>query len=46
MCCGAMQQLAEAMIEKILAESFESTPSHQTCKFCDYVSLCDKKESE
>ena len=34
------------MIENIFAESFESIPSHQTCKFCDYVPLCDKKESE
>ena len=43
---NAQQQRAEAMIEKILAESFESTPSYQTCKFCDYVPLYDKKESE
>jgi len=42
----AQKQRAEEMIEKILAESFESTPSYQTCKFCDYVPLCDKKESE
>jgi hypothetical protein len=43
---NAQQQRAEAMINTILADAFESTPSHQTCKFCDYVPLCDKKESE
>jgi DNA helicase-2/ATP-dependent DNA helicase PcrA len=43
---NAQQQRAEAMIDKILAESFEATPSYQTCKYCDYVPLCDRKESE
>ncbi len=43
---NAQQQRAEAMIDKILAESFEATPSYQACRYCDYVQICDRKESE
>ncbi len=33
-------------VKSILNEDFEATPSYQTCRNCEYWSICDKKESE
>ena len=31
-------------VKSILGEEFEATPGYQTCRNCDYTSICDKKE--
>jgi DNA helicase-2/ATP-dependent DNA helicase PcrA len=40
----AFTESAKGIISSVCAEEFEATPSFQTCKFCDYVDLCEKKE--
>jgi len=37
---GSVQEI----ISSVCAEQIEATPSFQTCRFCDYVDLCEKKE--
>lgn len=32
-------------VKAILNEEFEATPSYQTCRNCEYQSICDKKEN-
>ena len=34
------------LIEDILAEKFEPRPEYNTCRFCDYWSICEAKEVE
>jgi hypothetical protein len=34
------------LVNGVLREQFGATPSFNTCKFCDYGSLCDAKEIE
>ncbi len=33
-------------VKSILSEDFEATPSYQTCRNCEYWSICNKKENE
>jgi hypothetical protein len=42
---GACGENAGAIITAICAGRFGPTPSFQTCKFCDYADLCEKKEA-
>jgi DNA helicase II / ATP-dependent DNA helicase PcrA len=35
-----------SLIEGILKEMFDPKPDYNTCKFCDYQSICDAKELE
>ena len=41
---GAFTESVKGIISAVCAERFEATPSFQTCKFCDYADLCEKKE--
>jgi DNA helicase-2/ATP-dependent DNA helicase PcrA len=40
------EQEVGSLTNGILSERFEPTPSYQTCKFCDYWSICEAKEIE
>ena len=42
---GAFAETAKTIISAVCAERFNPTPSYQTCRFCDYVDLCEKKET-
>ena len=41
---GAFTESVKEIISSVCAERFEATASFQTCKFCDYADLCEKKE--
>jgi hypothetical protein len=40
------EQEIGSLVNGILAEQFEPTPSYGTCKFCDYWNICEAKEIE
>jgi DNA helicase-2/ATP-dependent DNA helicase PcrA len=40
------EQEIGSLVNGILSEQFEPTPSYQTCKFCDYWNICEAKEIE
>jgi len=42
---SAFARTAEGIIAAVCAERFDPTPSYQTCRFCDYADLCEKKEA-
>jgi DNA helicase-2/ATP-dependent DNA helicase PcrA len=37
-------ETAKSIIAAVCAERFDPTPAYQTCRFCDYADLCEKKE--
>lgn len=39
-----VRQIIDDKVKSILNEEFEATPSYQTCRNCDFWSICDKKE--
>lgn len=41
-----VKAVIEEQVKSILDERFEATPSYQTCRICDFKSICDKKESD
>jgi len=41
---GAFTGSVNKIISSVCAEQFGVTPSFQTCKFCDYADLCERKE--
>jgi len=41
---GLFAETAKSIISAVCAERFGPTPSYQTCRFCDYADLCEKKE--
>ena len=41
---GAFAETAKSIISAVCAERFDPTPAYQTCRFCDYADLCEKKE--
>jgi DNA helicase-2/ATP-dependent DNA helicase PcrA len=41
---GAFTGSVKEISASVCAEQFEATPSFQTCKFCDYVGLCKRKD--
>jgi DNA helicase-2/ATP-dependent DNA helicase PcrA len=41
---GAFAETAKSIISAVCAEQFDPTPAYQTCRFCDYADLCEKKE--
>jgi hypothetical protein len=41
---GAFEGTAKSIISAVCAERFDPTPAYQTCRFCDYADLCEKKE--
>lgn len=43
---GQSRQEMASLVNGILAEQFEPTPSFRTCKFCDYKNICEAKETE
>ena len=34
----------KSMIDEVLLERFPGSPAYQTCRFCDYETLCEEKE--
>jgi DNA helicase-2/ATP-dependent DNA helicase PcrA len=42
---GAFTEIAKSIISSVCAERFDPTPAYQTCRFCDYADLCEKKEA-
>jgi len=34
------------LIDRIMSERFDPAPFYNTCRFCDYWSICDSKEIE
>ena len=40
------EQEIGSLVNAILGEQFEPTPSFNTCKFCDYQNICEAKEIE
>jgi hypothetical protein len=40
------EQEIGSLVNGILSEQFEPTPSYQTCRFCDYWNICEAKEIE
>jgi len=42
---GAFAETAKSIINAVCAEWFNPTPSNQTCRFCDYADLCERKEA-
>jgi len=42
---GAFAETAKSIISAVCAERFDPTPAYQTCRFCDYADLCEKKEA-
>jgi DNA helicase-2/ATP-dependent DNA helicase PcrA len=42
---GAFAETAKSIISSVCAERFDPTPSYQTCRFCDYADLCERKEA-
>ncbi len=41
---GKFTESVKEIIVSVCAEQFDATPSFQTCKFCDYRDLCERKE--
>jgi len=41
---GAFAETAKSIISAVCSEQFDPTPAYQTCRFCDYADLCEKKE--
>jgi ATP-dependent DNA helicase UvrD/PcrA len=41
---GVFTEIATSIISAVCAERFDPTPSYQTCRFCDYADLCERKE--
>ncbi|MBI5146417.1 MAG: ATP-dependent helicase [Thaumarchaeota archaeon] len=39
-----VMQAIDEKVKSILNEEFEATPSYQTCRMCDFWSICDQKE--
>jgi DNA helicase-2/ATP-dependent DNA helicase PcrA len=42
---GAFAETATTIISAVCAERFDPTPAYQTCRFCDYADLCERKEA-
>jgi len=42
---GAFARTAEGIIAAVCADGSTRPPSYQTCRFCDYADLCEKKEA-
>ena len=38
-------ETAKSIISAVCAERFDPVPLYQTCRFCDYADLCEKKEA-
>lgn len=34
------------LVQGIISEEFPPKPAYSTCRFCDYWSICEAKESE
>lgn len=41
-----VQEEIGTTVKSILNEEFDATPSYQTCRYCEYQSICDKKEND
>ncbi len=41
---GLFAESVKEIISSVCEEKFDPTPSFQTCRFCDYVDLCERKE--
>jgi len=41
-----IKESIESNVKSILEEKFPANPSYSNCKFCDYVEICDEKETE
>ncbi|TBR08972.1 MAG: ATP-dependent helicase [Candidatus Nitrosotenuis sp.] len=39
-----VRQSIDEKVKSILNEEFEATPRYQTCRMCDFWSICDQKE--
>jgi DNA helicase-2/ATP-dependent DNA helicase PcrA len=42
---GVFTESAKEIISAVCAERFDPAPSYQTCRFCDYADLCERKEA-
>ena len=41
---GNIRKSLEDMVNSILREEFEATPSFEACRNCDYQTICDSKK--